>query len=178
MNKTLTLQEINTFKRERFVAALASLFEGPPWIVEQAWQGRPFSSLADLHRALCEVMMQAPAEQQVALIQAHPDLVGRASLAGTLTPASTSEQAAARLDRLSAEEIAAFTRYNQAYRERFGFPFVICARENKKESILAGFATRLQHSRDQEIKLALGEIARICWLRLQDTIRADGDNVQ
>ncbi len=122
--------------------------------------------------------MQAPLEQQVALIQAHPDLVGRAALAGTLTPASTNEQASAGLDRLSAEEIAAFARYNQAYRERFGFPFVICARENKKESILVGFATRLQHSRDQEIGIALGEIAKICWLRLQDTIRADGDNVQ
>ena len=77
MNSPLTLRQLNTFDRRRFVAALASLFEGPPWIVDQAWQGRPFSSLTDLHRALCEVMMQAPVEQQVALIQAHPDLVGR-----------------------------------------------------------------------------------------------------
>lgn len=173
METPLTLQQLNTFDREHFVAALASLFEGPPWIVEQAWQARPFSSLTDLHRALCEVMMQAPVEQQVALIRAHPDLVGRAALAGTLTPASTNEQASAGLDRLSTEEIAAFARYNQAYRERFGFPFVICARENKKESILAGFATRLQHSRDQEIEIALGEIAKICRLRLQDTIHTD-----
>ena len=174
----MTLQEVNSLDREPFVAALGSLFEGPPWIVAQAWPARPFSSLSHLHRALCEVMMQAPLEQQVALIEAHPDLVGRAALAGTLTQASTREQASAGLDRLSPEEIAAFTRFNQAYRERFGFPFVICARENKKESILAGFATRLQHTRDQEIQIALGEIAKICWLRLQDTIRSDGENVQ
>jgi 2-oxo-4-hydroxy-4-carboxy-5-ureidoimidazoline decarboxylase len=172
MNKLLTLQEVNAFDRQAFVNALASLFEGPPWIVEQTWQRRPFDSLEDLHRALCDVMMQAPVEQQIALIQAHPDLVGRAALAGTLSPASTGEQAAAGLDRLSAEEIATFTRYNQAYKDRFGFPFVICARENKKESILAGFETRLQHTRDQEIEIALGEIARICWLRLQDTVQA------
>jgi 2-oxo-4-hydroxy-4-carboxy-5-ureidoimidazoline decarboxylase len=169
----MTLQEVNSFDQEHFVAALASLFEGPPWIVERAWQARPFDSLGHLHRALCEVMQQAPLARQVELIQAHPDLVGRAALAGTLSPASTNEQAAAGLDRLTPQEIATFTRYNQAYRERYGFPFVICARANKKESILAGFEVRLQHTRDQEIKTALDEIAKICRLRLQDTFQAD-----
>lgn len=168
-----TLQEINTLNHEDFVRALGSLFEGSPWIVRQAWHARPFTSLTHLHQALCEVMYSAPVEQQVALIQAHPDLVGRAALAGTLTPESTSEQASAGLNRLSPEEIATFTQLNSAYQEHFGFPFVICARENKKESILAGFATRLHNSRDREIETALGEIAKICWYRLCDTVRAD-----
>jgi OHCU decarboxylase len=166
-----TLQEINTLNREDFVRALGSLFEGPPWIVRQAWHAQPFTSLTHLHQALCEVMNSAPVEQQVALIQAHPDLVGHAALAGTLTPESTSEQTSAGLNRLSPEEVATFTKLNSAYRERFGFPFVICARENKKESILAGFATRLDNSRDREIETALGEIAKICWYRLRDTVR-------
>ncbi len=170
MKRTFTLQEINSFDRQQFVAALDSLFEGPPWIVEQARAARPFNSLTSLHRALCAVMEQAPIEQKIALIQAHPDLVGRAALAGTLTPDSTKEQASAGLDRLTADEIATFTRYNQAYRDQFGFPFVICVRENKKESILAGFETRFQHTHSQEIEIALGEIAQICWLRLQDLI--------
>src|SRR5579875_31123 len=152
-SKRLTLQEVNALEQEDFVAAVGSLFEGPPWIVRQAWFARPFNSLTHLHGALCAVMYNAPVEQQIALIQAHPDLVGRAALAGTLSPASTGEQAAAGLDRLSPEEIATFTRLNQAYHERFGFPFVICARENKKESILAGFAQRLHNSRDQEIEI-------------------------
>lgn len=173
MNRPFTLQQVNTFDQPAFVAALGWLFEGPPWIVERTWQAHPFDSRESLHHALCDVMMQAPVEHQIALIQAHPDLVGRAALAGTLTPASTSEQASAGLDSLSADEIATFTRYNQAYKDRFGFPFVICARENKKASILAGFETRLQHTRDQEIEIALGEIAKICWLRLQDTVEAD-----
>lgn len=169
----LTLQQINALDHDRFVQALGGLFEGPPWIVEQAWRARPFGSVAGLHEALYTVMYQAPREQQVALIQAHPDLVGRAALAGTLSPASTGEQAAAGLDRLSPEEIATFTRLNQTYRDSFGFPFVICARENKKESILAGFATRLENSRDQEIETALGEVAKICSFRLHDLVRAD-----
>lgn len=170
MGTHLTLDEINRLDKGEFVAALVSLFEGPPWIVEQSWALRPFGSIEQLHRALCEVMYHAPVEQQVALIQAHPDLVGRAALAGTLTPASMGEQESAGLKRLSPEEIATFASLNQAYKERFGFPFVICARENKKESILVGFESRLSHTRDLEIETALGEIAKICWLRLQDTI--------
>jgi 2-oxo-4-hydroxy-4-carboxy-5-ureidoimidazoline decarboxylase len=172
-SQQLMLQEINALDQDDFVKALSVLFEGPPWIVAQAWQTRPFTSLEHLHQVLCAVMYNAPVEQQVALLRAHPDLVGRAALAGTLTPASTSEQATAGLDRLSPEEIAAFSRLNQAYRDRFGFPFVICARENKKDSILAGFGARLHNSREQEIEIALGEVAKICWLRLRDLVRSD-----
>ena len=168
----LTLQEINSFNMDTFTEKLGPLFEGPPWIVIEAWRDHPFVSIDHLYSSLCAVMYKAPLEQQILLLRSHPDLVGRAALAGTLTPASTSEQAAAGLDQLSPEEIATFTRYNQAYRERFGFPFVICARENKKESILAGFATRLQNTREQEIETALGEVAKICLLRLHDLVPA------
>jgi 2-oxo-4-hydroxy-4-carboxy-5-ureidoimidazoline decarboxylase len=162
------LQEINALDQDDFVKKLSVLFEGPPWIVVQAWHARPFTCMEHLHQALCAVMYNAPVEQQVELLRAHPDLVGRAALAGMLTPSSTNEQAAAGLDRLSPEEIAIFSRLNQAYRDRFGFPFVICARENKKESILAGFDARLHNSREQEIEIAIGEVAKICYLRLSD----------
>ncbi len=155
------------------MTALGSLFEGPPWIARQAWSARPFTSLTHLHQALCKVMYDAPIKQQIALLQAHPDLVGRAALAGTLSSASTSEQAAAGLNQLTPKEIAAFNHYNRTYRERFGFPFVICARENKKENILAGFATRINNAGKQEIHTALGEVAKICWLRLLDTVSDD-----
>jgi len=169
----LMLTQINAFEQNQFVSALSSLFEGPPWIVTASWQLRPFPSRARLYRALCDVMYLAPIERKIALLQAHPDLVGRAALAGTLTPASASEQAVAGLNRLTPEEIEDFSRLNTAYWERFGFPFVICARENKKASILAGFASRLQHTRDEEIALALAEVAKICLFRLNDLVQPD-----
>jgi OHCU decarboxylase len=169
----LTLAQVNALDRTGFVAAMGHLFEGPPWIIEAAWDARPFATLDDLQGKLIAVMYAAPVERQVALIQAHPDLVGRAARAGTLTPASTGEQAAAGLDQLTADEIAIFTRLNTQYRELFGFPFVICARENKKASILAGFAQRMTHTRDEEITTALGEIAKICRLRLLDSVQLD-----
>lgn len=169
----LALSAVNALDRGAFTAALAGLFEGPPWIVTAAWPARPFASLDALHQALCAVMYDASEAQQVALLRAHPDLVGRAARAGTLSPASTGEQAAAGLDRLTPDEIATFDRLNHEYRERFDVPFVICARENKKDNILAGFAARLQHTRAQEIRIALGEVAKICVLRLHDLIRDD-----
>ena len=175
MAARMTIVEINALDQEAFVAAFGSLFEGSPWIAAQAWHGRPFASIADLHRALCDVMYNASIEQQVALIRAHPDLVGKAALAGTLTSESTREQASSGLDRLLPEEIATFTRLNQAYKDRFGFPFVICARENKKDSILSGFTRRLDNSRAQEIATALGEIAKISYLRLLHKVATEDE---
>ena len=171
----LSLQEINTFDEAAFVSCLGGLFEGPPWIVARAWYARPFTSRDHLYQTLCSILYAAPVEQQVALLRVHPDLVGRAALAGTLSPASTHEQASAGLDRLSPEEIMTFQRYNAAYHDRFDFPFVICARENKKESILAGFATRLHNTREQEIEIALGEVAKICAFRLHDLVDDGGE---
>jgi OHCU decarboxylase len=166
----LTLEQLNSADQATFVALVGWVFEGSPWVAAGAWAARPFADREALHRALGAAMGAAPEAQQIALIQAHPDLVGRAARAGTLTPESTREQAAAGLDRLTAEEQATFAHLNARYRDTFGFPFVICARENKKESILAGFAARLGHSRPEEIGTALAEIEKIAWLRLGDVL--------
>ena len=168
----MTLDEINALDQKQFVAALGGLFEGPPWIVTSAWLHRPFASSRDLLEALCSVMYSAPLEQRIALIQAHPDLAGKAALAGTLGAASAGEQVAAGLDSLSPAELARFTELNAAYRERFGFPFVICARLRTKGDILQAFGRRLTNSPDQETLTALDEIGKICRLRLDDLLAA------
>jgi OHCU decarboxylase len=167
-----TMAELDAMDRDEFTRVVGPVFEHSPWIAEETWGQRPFSSLEELHLALCDTVAAASEAKQVALIQAHPDLVGRAALAGTLTAASTNEQASAGLDRLSAEEVALFQKHNAAYRERFGFPFVICARLNKKEAILAAFPTRLKNTRGQEIQTALAEIETIARLRLEDLIKS------
>jgi 2-oxo-4-hydroxy-4-carboxy-5-ureidoimidazoline decarboxylase len=167
------IQVLNTFDRNRFVAVCGPLFEHSPWIAERAWAARPFASVDELHRALCDVMYSATIEEQIKLISSHPDLVGRLAKQGRLTRESTAEQAAAGLDGLSADDADAFDRYNSTYRERFGFPFVICARENKKAAILAAFPVRLGNSREAEIRTALAEIAKIARLRLMDAV-SDG----
>ncbi len=169
----LTIDAVNALDRDGFVALLGGLFEGSPWIADRAWPARPFVSRAALHEALCATMDAAPSTEQVALIQAHPDLVGKAALAGTLTPQSAREQSAAGLDRLTSAEVDLFARLNGAYRARFGFPFVICARLNKKEAIIDGLRNRVANTRDEEIRTALGEIAKISLLRLEDIVAPD-----
>lgn len=172
MSQRLTIAEINELDRSGFVGWLGGVFEGEPWMVAAAWQARPFASRAALELALTEAIARAPESRQLELIQAHPDLVGRAALARTLTRASTGEQHAAGLDpgRLTPADVERFAALNEAYRARFGFPFVICARENQKEQILAGFASRLTHRREQEIATALVEIGKIGHYRLVDLV--------
>jgi OHCU decarboxylase len=165
-----SLNELNAMSREAFVAACGGMFEHSPWVAERASAKRPFASLGDLHETMCGVVRAAPADEQLALIRAHPDLVGRLAREGRLTRESTGEQAAAGLESLTRAEIAAFERHNAAYREQFGFPFVICARENRKDAILAAFPKRINNSREQEIATALGEIDKIARLRMDDAI--------
>jgi len=165
-----SLSKLNHSSREGFVNLTGSVFEHSPWVVEFVWPQRPFASLDHLHSKLCEVVRESGLEKQLTLIRAHPDLVGRAALAGALSPASASEQASAGLDQLTTAEIEKFQTFNRAYREKFGFPFIICARLNKKDAILRGFEQRLPNSREEEIKTALAEIYKIAYLRLQDIV--------
>jgi 2-oxo-4-hydroxy-4-carboxy-5-ureidoimidazoline decarboxylase len=138
--------------------------------VNRALAERPFASREAFHRACMEVIATATGAEREGLIAAHPDLVGRLAREGRLTAESTAEQAAAGLDALTHDEIDAFERYNEQYRTRFGFPFVICARRNRKEAILAAFPERLTHNREEEIATAIREIGEIAWLRLCDTV--------
>ncbi len=165
-----TASSLSAGSRDAFVGICGGFFEHSPWVAERAWESRPFASVADLHGKMCAAVREAGAEAQLALIRAHPDLVGRLAKEGRLTRDSTSEQAAAGLTALTADEVGAFERYNAAYRERFGFPFVICARENKKDAILAAFPIRLKNSAAREIATALGEIEKIARLRIEDAI--------
>ncbi len=170
----MPLTTVNDLGADEFVARFGGIFEHSPWVAERAYASRPWPSLAALHEAMCVVVRDAASDEQLALIRAHPDLVGRAALAGTLTRESTAEQQAAGLDpgALSPAEITRFEAGNNAYRERFGFPFVICARENPKAMILAGLDARVGNDRETEIATALGEIEKIARHRLADLVDA------
>ena len=166
----MTLSQLNSLSRDEFVRVVGPVFEHSPWIAGAAWAERPFAGLEQLHRSLCAIVQAAGEVKQLALIRAHPDLVGKLALAGQLTRESTNEQASAGLVDLTAEEGELFRANNAAYQARFGFPFIICARLNKKDAIIAGFECRLQNSPAQEIKTALEEIFKIAELRLRDLI--------
>jgi 2-oxo-4-hydroxy-4-carboxy-5-ureidoimidazoline decarboxylase len=166
----LALDDLNAMEEDAFAAALGGVFEHSPWVARDAYGRRPFASVADLAGALEAAMRAAPRARQLDLIRAHPELAGREARAGELTAESAGEQARAGLDRLSADELHALRALNAAYRERFGFPLVVCVREHTKESILAWGRERLSHPADEEVAIALGEIAKIAGLRLADLV--------
>ena len=166
----LTLAQLNRSDRAAFVGALGGLFEHSPWVAGQTWPRRPFRSAKHLHAALCATLAAAPRDRQLAVIRAHPDLAGRLAREGRLTAASAREQAGAGLGRLTAAELAGFTRRNREYRKKFGFPFVICARLNAKAAILAAMEARLPHTAAEEQAAALAEIGKIARLRLGDVL--------
>jgi 2-oxo-4-hydroxy-4-carboxy-5-ureidoimidazoline decarboxylase len=167
---TTHLETLNTLDRAAFVAALGHLFEHSPWVAEETWARRPFRDAAHLHAELCATMRAAGPERQLALIRAHPDLAGRLAQQRRLTAESNREQASAGLNELSAAELTEFQQLNDAYRARFGFPFVICARLNAKEAILAAMQARSASSPEAEFQAALREIEKIALLRLNDLL--------
>jgi OHCU decarboxylase len=147
-----------------FVETYAHIYEHSPWVPERAFAHGPFREKSALHAAFAAVVNEAGEDAQLALIRAHPELGARIAL----TDASTAEQQGAGLKNLTPAEFETFTALNAAYREKFGFPFVICVRRHTKSSILAAFAQRLTHNPATERATALAEIHEIAKLRLED----------
>lgn len=142
---------------------MTALFEHSPWVEERA-DARPWSG--DRHADLMAIVREATSEEQLSLIRAHPELAGKAAVDGKLTEASAAEQASAGLDRLTQAEFDRFHTLNAAYREKFGFPFIICVRLTEKAGILAAMERRLENDRNTEIATAVDEIGKIVRLRL------------
>jgi len=167
------LTTLNQLPSDEFVRVAGPLFEHSPWIAERAATQRPFESVEKLHASLVAVITEATPDEQVGLIAAHPDLAGKLAVAGRLTADSTAEQKSARLDRLTPEQFDRITALNEAYREKFGFPFVICVLDHQQDEIFDAFETRVAHGREEEIAAALFQIGRIGWHRLQGLLATE-----
>jgi 2-oxo-4-hydroxy-4-carboxy-5-ureidoimidazoline decarboxylase len=170
---SITIADLNSLDRDEFVAALANVFEHSPWIAEQVATQRPFAGINALFAAMKAAVARAPAESQLALIGAHPDLADKTQRAAGLTAESNAEQNSVGLDRLSDAEYEAFERVNNAYRSRFGFPYIVCVRRHTKDSILRDFERRLPNDVPAETQRSIEEICRIAALRLDQLVTAD-----
>ena len=160
------LAELTAMDRVEFARIVGPVFEHSPWVAARTEAQRPFASRDALQAALVATVEKASDDEKLCLIRAHPDLIGEVEL----TSASKYEQASAGLQDATAEEAKQFREFNRQYRENFGFPFVICARLNKKDAIARAFPVRLLNSREQETEIALQEIFKIAELRLKDLI--------
>ncbi len=164
------LAALNRMDRSGFVRTLGAAFEHSPWVAERAFAARPFADLDALHGAMLAALDAAGEDERLALIRAHPELAGKAAIAGNLTAESRSEQARAGLDQLTEGEFTRFHALNAAYGAKFGFPFIICARLNDKTSILAAMERRLSNAPAEEVAEAIAQIGLIGRLRLADAV--------
>ncbi len=160
------MAEINAMDRTAFVQKFGGIFEHSPWVAEQAWDRKPFTTLDAMHGAMVDVARMAPAPQQLALLQAHPDLAGKEAQTGAMTASSVAEQASAGLSALSAAEMSEITELNAAYKKKFGFPFIIAVRMHTKEGIFFEFGRRLQNETQTEYANDLQNVYAITRLRL------------
>jgi OHCU decarboxylase len=153
-----------------FVDHFGDTYEHSPWVAELTWQrglGEAQDTAEGLAEAMAAVLRTTEPSRQLDVIRAHPDLAGKAAIAGDLTNDSTREQAGAGLDQCSPEELARFERLNEAYKAKFGFPFVMAVKGSDRHVILAAFETRLAHDPEEERRTAIEQINRIARLRLE-----------
>jgi 2-oxo-4-hydroxy-4-carboxy-5-ureidoimidazoline decarboxylase len=162
----MTLADLNAVDRDRFVRTLGWIFEDSPWVAERAWTHRPFASVADLHAAMVDVVTNAERGEQLALLRAHPDLGARARM----SDASVGEQAGAGLDRLTQAEFDRLQQLNAAYREQFGFPFLLAVKGSSKDDVLDALSRRVDADVETEFAEALRQVARIAAFRLQELV--------
>lgn len=166
----LSVADVNAMDPAAFVAAFADIAEHSPWVAERAAAERPFRDRPAIIDGFARAVRSADADDRLALLRAHPDLAGRAAIAGQIGADSRSEQAGAGLDRLTADEFTRFTKMNTAYRDRFGFPFILAVRGATKHDILAAFEARIDNDRAGEFETALEQVCRIMRFRLEDRI--------
>lgn len=165
--KTLTPSSLN---RDEFIAAFADIYEHSPWVAEMAYDlGRDadLDQIETLHARMSDILLSADHARQLALINAHPDLAGKAAVQGQLTEASTNEQAGAGIHHCTAEEFQRFTELNDAYKAKFAFPFIMAVKGSNRHQILAAFETRIHNSVETEFACALAQINKIAMFRLQ-----------
>ena len=173
MAEPLSLDRLNVASRAEFVAMLDGTFEHSPWVVDRAWPKRPFATLAQLKRALFETVAESSRDDRLALLNSHPELAGKAMAEGALTAESSHEQGKAGLRDCTPAELATIAGLNAAYRERFGFPFMLAVRGPRgtglaKAEIIATFERRLEQHPEFEFVEALRNVQRVVELRLDD----------
>ena len=162
----ITMEEVNALKAAEFERAFGEVAEHSPWVARNAAGDRPFVSRDSMIRAFREAVLSASETAQLALIRAHPDLATKAKL----TDDSTHEQAQAGLGTLSKEEFARFNHLNDLYKSKFDFPFIFAVKGATKEQILASFAERVNHSKEDEFAMALDQVCRIFRFRIEDRV--------
>ncbi len=170
MHSDLTLEEVNNLGYQAFIERFGTVVEDTPLVAATVWSQRPFLSVRSLHEAFCTFLTDLPSSMKAAVLRCCPDLGGRHAEMGAISKESTKEQISAGLMSLTVSEREELKMLNEVYKERFGFPFIMCSRENKKAAIIAEIRDRLRNTTEEELENAFAEISKVVRYRLSDII--------
>ena len=127
---------------------------------------RPFASRDALYAALTATVNEAPREELIELLRAHPDLGTRARI----SESSTTEQKGAGLTELSRDEHAHLMLLNAEYKTKFGFPFLYAVKGSGISAILEALGRRLESTPEREFEEAMRQVCRIARFRLEEIV--------
>ncbi|WP_036552211.1 2-oxo-4-hydroxy-4-carboxy-5-ureidoimidazoline decarboxylase [Neptunomonas japonica] len=160
----------STMTKASFVEHFKDIYEHSPWVAEHTYTRLPSINADDiqqLHQLMSDILLSAPKSQQLTLINAHPDLAGKAAMCEELTTSSTDEQTGAGIHQCNPQEFARFTELNTTYKAKFNFPFIMAVKGSNRLQILKAFETRIHNNRDTEFEQAITEINKIALFRLE-----------
>ncbi|KAL0839637.1 hypothetical protein ABMA28_016308 [Loxostege sticticalis] len=173
MTSLIRISEVNKLDKEQFEWMFGNVVELCTDAAAKVQKKRPFKNVEDLCNAFHEYLENLSIEEKLVILKLHPDLAGRLAAQGELTRESTAEQKSAGLNDLTEEQRHTINTSNERYKSKFGFPFIICARENKVQSIINGLQQRYNSTREQEIATGINEVKKICKLRITDIVKDD-----
>ncbi|XP_068628078.1 2-oxo-4-hydroxy-4-carboxy-5-ureidoimidazoline decarboxylase-like [Battus philenor] len=168
---SLTISSVNSLGDDQFESIFGNVIEHCKIASVTVNRLRPFKNVNELCDAFQKYLDEINEQEKLAILKSHPDLAGRLALRGELTPESTEEQRSAGLHDLSEEQKLLMDTRNERYKLKFGFPFIICARENKVQSILQGLQNRYNNDYQQEIETGIEEVKKICKFRILNIVK-------
>ena len=169
----LTVNSLNNASEQEFTDALAEIYEHSSWIPKLAWHDRPFADVGHLHQTMLNIVEKATVEQKMKLLCAHPQLAGKEAKTGTLTDASTQEQASANLDALSKDEVKEISHLNDIYMTKHSFPFIIAVKRHDKAGIFNQFRKRVSNQPEVEFDEAIRQVGYIASFRLGEIFNSN-----
>ena len=174
--KLLTTEKVNNMDFQEFVEHFASVIEHTPLAAACVWAHRPFQDVKLLHKAFCAFIHDLSPAMKEGILRCYPDLAGKLAQQNALSGESNKEHKSAGLLDLSEQEQKELLALNKSYKSKFTYPFVICARENKRETIFRGITARLNNTSQAEVEVGIGEVCKIAWHRLLDIVAADSSH--
>ncbi|XP_014673904.1 PREDICTED: 2-oxo-4-hydroxy-4-carboxy-5-ureidoimidazoline decarboxylase-like [Priapulus caudatus] len=171
-----SISDVNAMDYEKFIRVFGNCVERGAYIAAAIYENRPYRTAAHLHAAFCQFLDGQPAPHKRGVLRCHPDLAGSLAEAGEVTDESMHEQQSAGLLTLTSTERQRLRTANDAYKHKFDFPFVVCARENKKEVIMTEIEQRLSNEPEQELSTGIAEVKKICYYRILSIVSINSGN--